>query len=235
MKIASLFVRMALVALCAASACPVSAAAPRLKTAAQQTIPVDPLTGNRIAYVLSRDGKTGKVGPIFHLPSTGIDTKTHQRVENLDKASVEVLNACGFYLIQGGFARVPVGKKIAGWKIFENAAFPVYEDKEAVNPSPSSDEGSGSNPSAGPKATVYSKLKLCIAIASIGKWKQFEEWLNATEINGLPLSAAFQQCSYLKDDNPLFAQGKAAAAAALGMTGEQIDAILAQSVDDEEN
>ena len=78
--------------------------------------------------------------------------------------------------------------------------------------------------------TTYSRMKLYVAVARAGLWDTLEAWLKSQDVEGVNAYRAFVLANDLNDGHPLFQQWFAAAKAALGVTDEQADAILAQSV-----
>ena len=78
-----------------------------------------------------------------------------------------------------------------------------------------------------PRVRRFSKLKLWAALSVAGKWTAFKAFLD-----GAGLTDAWNLCQFVSDDYAGFADIKAQVANALGVTGEQIDAILAQAEDE---
>ena len=79
-----------------------------------------------------------------------------------------------------------------------------------------------------PQAVRYSKLKLIVASKSAGKWNAFKAFISSAGYED-----EWQACQFLSSDYAQFEQAKAAIIAAGIATAEEIDAILAASVDEE--
>lgn len=79
-----------------------------------------------------------------------------------------------------------------------------------------------------PPVTRYSKLKLIVAAKSAGKWSAFKEFIASAGYED-----EWQACQFLSSDYAQFEQAKAAIIAAGIATAEEIEAILAASVDEE--
>lgn len=76
--------------------------------------------------------------------------------------------------------------------------------------------------------TRYSKLKLITAAKKRGKWADLKDFISQAD-----MMDEWAACQYLADDYESFADIKAAAAMALHMTDEEVDAMLAESIDEE--
>lgn len=74
---------------------------------------------------------------------------------------------------------------------------------------------------------VYSKWKAFLALSEMGVWPQVKAWLEANN-----LWDAFLIANEFADDEPRFIQGKAALQAQLGLTDEQVAALLARCLAD---
>lgn len=86
-----------------------------------------------------------------------------------------------------------------------------------------------------PPVFRYSKLKLEVAMAKMGKLDAFDAFIDGLDLDlgdGVTVKARrfYDQANDLASDNPLFAPYKAKAAEALGITPEEADAILAQCI-----
>ena len=79
-----------------------------------------------------------------------------------------------------------------------------------------------------PPVTRYSKLKLIVAAKAAGKWDAFKQFI---------ASACYEDewaaCQFLSSDYPQFEQAKDAIVTFGIATAEEVDAILAASVDEE--
>lgn len=75
--------------------------------------------------------------------------------------------------------------------------------------------------------TVYSKWKAFLVLSEMGVWPQVKAWLEANN-----LWDAFLIANEFADDEPHFIQGKAALQAQLGLTDEQVAALLARCLAD---
>ena len=77
--------------------------------------------------------------------------------------------------------------------------------------------------SLGPR--VFSKLKVVAALMEAGVWAQVKAWIESNGLYDLYLAA-----QNFAEDNEYFAQGRTALQTALGWTDEQVEAVLAASV-----
>ena len=89
-------------------------------------------------------------------------------------------------------------------------------------------------PGSAPMSTVavevstprtFSKLKVVVALRAYGVWPRVKEWIIANDLYDLYLAA-----QDFSEADPYFTQGKAALQALLGLTDEQVEAILAECV-----
>lgn len=83
-------------------------------------------------------------------------------------------------------------------------------------------------PAPEPPVIRYSKLKLITAAKRIGKWDALKAWIDAAGIMD-----EWLVCQYLASNYEGFDEIKAAVVAAGVATAEEVDAILAESVDEE--
>lgn len=79
-----------------------------------------------------------------------------------------------------------------------------------------------------PQVVRYSKLKLIVASKAAGKWEAFKAFIAQTGYED-----EWQACQFLSSGYAQFEQAKTAIIAAGIATAEEIDAILAESVDEE--
>ena len=79
-----------------------------------------------------------------------------------------------------------------------------------------------------PPVTRYSKLKLIVASKAAGKWESFKAFIAQAGYED-----EWQACQFLSSGYAQFEQAKTAIIAAGIATAEEIDAILAASVDEE--
>ena len=79
-----------------------------------------------------------------------------------------------------------------------------------------------------PQVTRYSKLKLIVASKAAGKWEAFKAFIAQAGYED-----EWNAAQFLSSDYAQFEQAKAAVIAAGIATAEEIDAILAASVDEE--
>ena len=79
-----------------------------------------------------------------------------------------------------------------------------------------------------PQVIRYSKLKLIVASKAAGKWEAFKSFIAQAGYED-----EWQACQFLSSDYAQFEQAKAAIIAAGIATAEEIEAILAASVDEE--
>ena len=79
-----------------------------------------------------------------------------------------------------------------------------------------------------PQVVRYSKLKLIVASKAAGKWEEFKAFIAQAGYED-----EWQACQFLSSGYEQFEQAKTAIIAAGIATAEEIDAILAASVDEE--
>lgn len=108
-----------------------------------------------------------------------------------------------------GYYAVPTG-----WTNKDGAIVRVYEEHAIEPPTP--------------PPTRYSKLRLIVAAKKRGKWDAIKSFIETAGYWD-----EWLVCQYLADDYEGFADIKARAANALGMTAEEVDAILAEAIDEE--
>ena len=108
-----------------------------------------------------------------------------------------------------GYYAVPTG-----WTKKDGAIVRVYEERAIEPPTP--------------LPTRYSKLRLIAAAKKRGKWDAIKAFIETAGYWD-----EWLVCQYLADDYEGFADIKARAANALGMTAEEVDAMLAEAIDEE--
>ena len=79
-----------------------------------------------------------------------------------------------------------------------------------------------------PPVTRYSKLKLIVASKAAGKWEAFKAFIASAGYED-----EWQACQFLSSGYEQFEQAKTAIIAAGIATAEEIEAILAESIDEE--
>lgn len=79
-----------------------------------------------------------------------------------------------------------------------------------------------------PQVVRYSKLKLIVASKAAGKWEAFKAFISSAGYED-----EWQACQFLSSNYAQFEQAKTAIIAAGIATAEEIEAILAASVDEE--
>lgn len=164
-------------------------------------------------FVFSKDG-TNVIGRVRYLPPQWRKVRSGEIVRDLRSQPLDVILSCGFYPAVADLRKIREdGLTIDGWSIGNNAAYPITSRHVE------------------PVVTRYSKYRLCIEIASIGKWDQFDAWLKSNKIGGLPLEAAFNGCTYMQSDDVIFNAVRNMASEALGISKAEIDEILGRCVD----
>ena len=108
-----------------------------------------------------------------------------------------------------GYYAVPTG-----WAEKDGAIIRVYEERAIEPPTP--------------PPTRYSKLKLIVASKAAGKWEAFKAFIAQAGYED-----EWNAAQFLSSDYAQFEQAKTAIIAAGIATAEEIDAILAASVDEE--
>ena len=130
--------------------------------------------------------------------------------------TAEQYAACGYLPVKDmppaprdGYYAVPTG-----WAEKDGAIIRVYEERAIEPPTP--------------PPTRYSKLRLIVAAKKRGKWDAIKSFIETAGYWD-----EWLVCQYLADDYEGFADIKAKAANALGMTAEEVDAMLAEAIDEE--
>ena len=130
--------------------------------------------------------------------------------------TAEQYAACGYLPVRDmppaprdGYYAVPTG-----WAEKDGAIIRVYEERAIEPPTP--------------PPTRYSKLRLIVAAKKRGKWDAIKSFIETAGYWD-----EWLVCQYLADDYEGFADIKAKAANALGMTAEEVDAMLAEAIDEE--
>ena len=118
------------------------------------------------------------------------------------------------------------------WTETDTTLVRVY--KQVPMPAPQSQDGAGGGrdsdmPSAPAPVgkRIFSKLKLVAALKAADKWVLVKTWLEEKSYYDFYLAA-----QNFAEDNELFVEGRDAIKRYLGMTDEQIEAILSQCVAD---
>ena len=118
------------------------------------------------------------------------------------------------------------------WTETDTALVRVY--KQVPMPAPQSQDGAGGGrdsdmPSAPAPVgkRIFSKLKLVAALKAADKWVLVKTWLEEKSYYDFYLAA-----QNFAEDNELFVEGRDAIKRYLGMSDEQIEAILSQCVAD---
>ena len=84
-----------------------------------------------------------------------------------------------------------------------------------------------------PRVHRYSRLKLYVALTSAGLWDRLMEFLDGVTVEGMNARVAFDLANELNDTHPMFASMLAQVQTALGVSDEQVAAILAEAEVDE--
>lgn len=82
-----------------------------------------------------------------------------------------------------------------------------------------------------PAARTFSKLKLYGALVKAGLWDALVAWLQSQSVEGINAYTAFTLAQDISDNHPLFKEYYQAARLALGLSEEQAEAILNESVE----
>lgn len=101
--------------------------------------------------------------------------------------------------------------KRTGWEIVENEIWGLYEPEKDTSP-----------------VTRYSKLKLIVAAKAAGKWSAFKAFIAQAGYED-----EWAACQFLSSDYAQFAAAKESIIAAGIATADEVEAILAASVDEE--
>lgn len=119
-------------------------------------------------------------------------------------------------MIRGGF---PEG-------LYAEAYDPIDAHREYVE----TDEYIPTQPSI-PSGRIFSRLYLEIAIAKLGLIEQFDALLKSIEIEpGYTAYRAFERANQISEDFPHFNEYLQTIKTSLGLTDQQVEAVLSQSV-----
>ena len=125
----------------------------------------------------------------------------------------------------------------SGWTEADTTLTRVYKQIAMPAPAPESEDGDGGTgggrdsdmpptpPPVGKR--IFSKLKLVAALKAADKWVLVKTWLEEKAYYDYYLAA-----QNFAEDNALFVEGRDAIKRYLGMTDEQIEAILSQCIAD---
>ena len=117
--------------------------------------------------------------------------------------------------------------EVSGWNETENALTCVYKQVDAPTPQ-GGGQGGDTPPSPAPVGKrIFSKLKLVAALKAADKWVLVKTWLEEKAYYDYYLAA-----QNFAEDNELFVEGREAIKRYLGLTDEQIEAILTQCIAD---
>ena len=165
-------------------------------------------------YIFSTDGATAGSSP-RELPTQGVSLSTGRVVVGLGAVSVAQRVDCGWYQYSAG--QKPEAHSNEVWRI-DGYTFDVTNGTATAHYKCSWIK---------PKPKTYSKIRLKIAIAKIGKLDALESWLKSFEVEtGYSAYDAWIDAQEIADDFEGFAQFREAAKVALGVTEEQAVAIL---------
>ena len=162
-------------------------------------------------FIFSADGMTVGSAP-RELPSQGFDRVTGQVVVGLHMRTDAERAACGWWRIvptpQPGIVFSNEYWAVTGYTFTNSVACQAWGKKwRKVKP------------------VKYSRLSIYMALRDIAKWDDAEAWMKA---HGVYEPFMFAQA--ISSDHPLFTAAKAQAAAALGLTEGQVDAMLKECV-----
>ena len=162
-------------------------------------------------YVFSADGATVGSAP-RELPSQGFDRVTGRVVVGLHARTDAEKAACGWWRIvatpKPGIVASNEYWAVGGYAFTNGTAVTEWEKRwRKVQP------------------VKYSRLSIYMALKELGKWDAAEAFMRA---NGLYEPFMFAQ--EISSDHPQFIAVKAQVAEALGLTIEQVDALLKECV-----
>ena len=127
----------------------------------------------------------------------------------------------------------------SGWTETDTTLTRVYKQVAMPAPAPEAGGDGGGTPSGGGRDSdmppaplpvgkrIFSKLKLVAALKAADKWVLVKTWLEEKAYYDYYLAA-----QNFAEDNALFVEGRNAIKNYLGMTDEQIEAILSQCIAD---
>ena len=162
-------------------------------------------------YIFSADGVTVGSSP-RELPSQGFDRVTGQVVVGLHARTDAERAACGWWRIvetpKPGIVFSNEYWAVTGYTFTNSVAYQAWGKKWLKV-----------------KPVKYSRLSIYMVLKELGKWDAAEAFMRA---NGLYEPFMFAQ--EISSDHPQFVAVKAQVAEALGLTVEQVDALLKECV-----
>lgn len=160
-------------------------------------------------FLFSPDGSTVGSKP-RELPSQARNLETGNVVVGLHQLPAEARAACGWYelaeLPPPGIAVSNEYWKVSGYTINRDSGF-AYKSYEKTWRKV--------------KPATYSKMRVVVALKQLGVWPQVKQWIIDEDLYDEYLAA-----QDFAEDDPAFAQGRAALQAALGLTDAQVQEIL---------
>lgn len=165
-------------------------------------------------YIFSTDGMTAGSSP-RELPTQGVSLSSGVVVVGLGVVDVARRVDCGWYKYSAG--QKPEAHSNEVWRIdgytFDATNGTATAKYKCVW--------------IKPKPKTYSKIRLKIAIAKIGKLEALEAWLKSFDVeSGYSAYEAWIDAQEIADDFEGFGEFREAAKTALGVTEEQAVAIL---------
>jgi hypothetical protein len=164
-------------------------------------------------FIFSGDGATVGSSP-RELPTQGVSLATGRVVVGLHALGDAQRAECGWYRVLPG--EKPVAQSNEVWRV---SGYTFSTNGTATA------QYACSWRRVAPK--TYSKLRLKLAIAELGKLAELEAWLGSFEVKpGYTALAAWNDAQDISDAFEGFAQFREAAKVALGVTEEQCQAVL---------
>ena len=171
------------------------------------TLAITFIVGAGDSFIYSADGTTAGSKP-RDLPSQGYDPVRGVVVVGLHSRTDAERAACGWYRVI--HTPQPEAHSNEVWRV----------GGYAISPSGTATEQWVCSWRK-VKPVKYSRLSIYLKLKETGKWDAAEAWLKERD-----LLTAFYLAQEISSDHPLFVTAKAEAASVLGITPEQVDALL---------
>ena len=173
-----------------------------------------PTNPNTFKFIFSADGATPG-SPLRDLPTQGVRLSDGKVIVGLHALPTAARVDCGWYQYNPG--NKPVAQSNEVWRV-SGYAF------DATNGTATAQYACSWRKVP---AKTYSKIRLKLAIAELGKLAALEAWLGSFEVKpGYTALAAWNDAQEISDAFEGFAQFREAAKTALGVTEEQCKAVL---------
>ena len=162
-------------------------------------------------YVFSADGKSAATSPRT-LPDVGRDFSSGAAVSNLQSQTASVLAGCGWYRVIVPEVELGMLQYVVtnGYKFdsTNGTATAMIEVRD------------------GAPVKKYTQYRVIGVLLQMGKWNDVKQFLTDNNLYDM-----FMAAQYLSTDDPNFFAAKKQMARLLGITDQELDALLANCID----